>query len=139
MNRLMALTLVVFVCMAGLVEAQTCTDASGTNCSVKKNQPFQVTADAALTSDVIPTESFRLYSNGVKVGDVVNTGVAPVFTFAAGIAVAGDYVLFMEALSTIFDASGQPQEISSGPSNTVTLHVVTGSLSAPKNLRIIRK
>jgi hypothetical protein len=126
---------------AGTAAAQTasvsCTDATNTNCTVKKNQPFQITADPALATDSILTEKFRLYMDGAQIQEQQNTGAAPLFTLSAGISVAGQHTFFLESVATTFSSTGQQQEIQSGPSNVLTVNVVTGSLSAPKNLRVV--
>jgi hypothetical protein len=114
----------------------SCTDASNTTCTVKKSQAFQITADAV--PDITATEKWRLYQDGARVGEQPNTGVAPVFDFPSGLAALGTHVFFMEAIGTAYDLDGTATEIASGPSNTVTLTVVTGSVGAPKNLRIIK-
>lgn len=130
---------VMVLAMPAMAAAQSvvCTDASRTNCTVKKNQPFSVTNDAALASDTVPTEKWRIYVDGARVGEQANTGLAPVFLFAAGLAAPGQHTVFTEAVATVFDTNGQLQEIASGPSNVATINVVTGSLSAPKNLRVV--
>lgn len=135
----------VFVVAVGLcaasVEAQTitCTDATATNCTVKKNQPFQLTNDPANPADAIQTEKWRLYVNGAPVQELANAGVSPVWNFGVGLAATGDHTFYVEALGHDFNAQGQWVEVISGPSNSVKLSVVTGSLTAPKNLRPIIK
>lgn len=140
MKKLLLLALVLVIYSAEPVFAQSatisCTDATMTNCTIKKNQPFSVGADPALATDSIATEKHRLYLDGAGLQEKVNTGAAPVFSLPAGISVAGEHTLFLEALATQFNASGQPEEISSGPSNVVRVNIVTGSLSAPKNLKV---
>ena len=131
----------LFLLVASTAAAQsvsvTCTDATRTNCTAKKNQPFQMTADPALTTDAVPTEKWRLYINGNRVAEQFNAGAAPLFDFASGLSTTGSHTIYLEAIGTAFDVNGQPVEVASGPSNVVTLTIVTGSLSAPKNLRIV--
>lgn len=140
MKKTVLVLAALFVLVASTASAQnltiSCTDATRTNCTVKKNQPFKVTADPALTTDAVPTEKWRLYINGVRVAEQVNVGVEPLFDFVSGLTTTGSHTIYLEALGTAFDANGQPVEVASGPSNVVTLSVVTGSLSAPKNLHI---
>jgi hypothetical protein len=116
----------------------SCTDSTNTVCTVKKNQPFSVTADPALTTDAIMTEKFRLYVNGAAIADQASVaGMAPVFNFPTGLATTGEHTIYMEAIGRAFDASGNLVEIKSGPSNVARVTVVTGSLSAPKNVKIV--
>lgn len=126
--------------LPALAEAQSisCTDATATNCTVKKNQPFQLTQDPALTTDTIATEKYRIYLDGARIGEQANTGAAAVWSFATGLGTPGTHTLYTEAVATGFSSSGALTEIVAGPSNVVTLNVVTGSLSAPKNVRIIK-
>ncbi len=136
----LALVLLAGLALATPAAAQsaiTCTDATATNCTAKKNQPFKITADA--NADGGLTEKYRLYLDGAKLQEApAVAGVAPLFTFAAGLATPGDHTFYLEALTTGFDATGAPSEISSGPSNTVVLHVITGSPTAPKNVKIVK-
>jgi hypothetical protein len=137
--RIFAVVVALVGVFAAPVAAQSaaCTDATRTVCSVKKNQPFSLTADPADTSDSVPTEKWRLYVDGVRVMELANAGQAPLFALASGIAVTGEHVMYLEAVGTAFDATGQPAEVASGPSNVVRVNVVTGSLSAPKNVKVV--
>jgi hypothetical protein len=131
--------LALMLAFAGTAAAQTqvsCTDATRTVCSVKKNQPFSVTADPALTTDSVPTEKWRMYVNGSPIAELPNAGLAPLFAFAAGLSTVGEHTIYLEAIGTAFDANGAATEIASGPSNVVRMTAVSGSLSAPKNVYI---
>lgn len=112
-----------------------CTDATRTICTAKKFQPFQIGGDPASATDTVPTLKWRLYQNGQRVAELPNAGQAPTFSFSQGL-VDGEYQFYLEAIGTAYDSTGQPVEVASGPSNTVKLTVVTGNLSAPKNLRV---
>lgn len=112
-----------------------CTDPTRTICTAKKWQPFTIGADPASPTDTVPTLKWRLYQNGQRVSELPNAGQAPAFSFSQGL-VDGEYQFYLEAIGTAFDSTGQPVEVASGPSNTVKLTVVTGNLSAPKNLRV---
>ncbi len=131
---------IVVILTAGIAQAQSttvsCTDSTNTNCTIKKNQPFDVTADPALTTDVIYTQKWKMYVDGQLVASLDNVGQAPLFNFGAGLSTTGDHTMYLEAIGTAFDVTGAPVEVSSGPGNTVTVHIVTGSLSAPKNTHI---
>lgn len=115
-----------------------CTDSTNTICTAKKFEPFTITADPALPTDTLPTEKWRLYQNGKRIAELLNAGAAPLFAFASGLPTDGEYQFYLEAIGTAFDATGQPVEVASGPSNTVKMTIVTGNLSAPKNLRVIK-
>ncbi len=115
-----------------------CTDSTNTDCTAKKNQPFGVTADPALTTDTVHTDRWRLYLDGTKAGEQVNAGTAPLFNFAQGLGAEGAHTLYMEAVGTCYDVGGTAIECSSGPSNVVKITIVTGSLSAPKNVRLVK-
>jgi len=133
----------VLLALAAPVFAQTvtisCTDSTNTNCTIKKNQPFSVTHDAADPADSIVTEKWRLYLDGVKVSEQpALAGAQPVYVFAVGLSDTGDHTMYAEAIGTAYDVNGQASEVSSGPSNVVTVRIVTGSLSAPKNVHIIK-
>ncbi len=140
-SALAALILFVFVTPAAAqtTTAITCTDATNTNCTAKKNQPFSLTSDPADISDTVPTEKWRLYLDGSRVGEqVAVVGQSPVWPYPTGLTATGDHTFFEEAVGTCFDVNGVAAECSSGPSNSVALKIVTGSLSAPKNLRIVK-
>jgi hypothetical protein len=115
-----------------------CTNSTNTDCTAKKNQPFGLTADPALTTDTVPTDTWRLYLDGAKVSEQANTGTAPLFNFAQGLPSEGAHTFYLEAVGTCFDSAGAAIECASGPSNAVKLTIVTGSLSAPKNVRIVK-
>lgn len=134
---LCALGFLLFGAAQASAQNISCTDATNTVCTVKKNQPFAVTADPALPNDTVPTEKFRLYVNGSAVAEQTNTGVAPIFTFGSGLSNPGEHTFYLEAVGRQYDASGNLVEVKSGPSNVVRVTAVTGSLSAPKNLRVV--
>lgn len=116
-----------------------CTDQTQTNCTVKKNAPFHVASDPAPLTDTTPTEKWRLYVDGVAVMEqtaVLGSGAS--FYFSAGMSATGDHTLFIEAIGSGYDSTGTLIELASGPSNVVTVHIVNGSLSAPKNVRIVK-
>jgi len=135
---LLALLTVFPATVAAQTSQVSCTDATNTVCTAKKFQPFALTADPALTTDTVATVKWRLYQNGTRVAELPNGGTAPVFTFSQGLGTDGDYLFYLEAIGSAFDSSGLPIEVASGPSNTVKVTVVTGSLSAPKNHKLVK-
>lgn len=117
------------------VVTYTCTDDTFTDCTIKKNQPFQATNDAADPST--PVDKWRLYLDGAPFMEVPEEpAVEPIYDFGSGLGQVGDHVMFAEAISVTYDATGQPTETASGPSNTVTVHIIAGNPAAPKHHRI---
>lgn len=111
-------------------------DATATNCTVKKNGTFQVTAD--VYTDPLALK-WRLYMDGTKLQEVtavVNT--APLFTLTGGVGVLGNHVLFMEAVGNCPDATGNPVECSTASANNVTINVVNGNPKAPTGFKVVK-
>lgn len=129
-----------FLSIASVSYAQNpnvaCSDATATNCTVKKNASFQVTADPY--TDPLSTK-MRLYVDGVKTFEVSVVGtLTPLFTFASGLSVVGDHTLYMEAVGNCIDAQGVSTECATAGLNSITVHLVTGNVTAPKNVRIVK-
>lgn len=133
------LLLLGFLLIANVTYAQniTCTDATNTNCTIKKGYPFQVTADPYYDGSA---DKLRLYIDGTRYQEVpVVLGQAPLFNISAGISVVGDHTIYMEAVGTCYTDTGQASECATASLNTVTVKIVTGSVTAPKNLRVIKQ
>lgn len=127
-----------FVLVASVSYGQTnpnvSCDAAGTTCTIKKNGSFVVTAD--LYTDTLATK-MRLYVNGTKVQEQpINYTVPPAFTLT--LATVGSATIFMEAVGTCKDVNGADVECATQSVNTISANVITGSPTAPKNVRIVK-
>ncbi len=136
-----ALLVFGFLLIASSAYAQnpnvSCTDATATNCTIKKNGSFQLTAD--VYTDPLALK-MRVYVDGVKNQEIpVVQNTAPLFSFATGLSALGDHTLYMEAVGSCPSPDGLTTvECATAGTNSVTVHIVNGNPKAPTGVKIIK-